>query len=182
MPRVTKDYEIGLRGRPDQVEAFATELKSEEGVYYWSGRMKNEDDRSYQTFAYSVSEELDETYVSNLAERWSKRFPGSVCYVYYRKEVTIWSGDYQSYIYLEYSNGVRSLRKEIGSHAEHKAHFGAMFPAEDTDSKCPCETNRSVKRNPLYSPYKDCPPRVKPSTQWAVENIMEAHEFIGRRR
>lgn len=181
MFRMSRDFELGLRGRVEDVDTFAKEIREPEDSSYWSGKYKEDENRSFQNYGFGLRDELNEDYVADLVRKWSLRFPEGTAYGYLRAEHSEWDGDHQHYIYLEFQNGDVTAREEITTHAQHKAHFGTRLKEDDEESKCACET-RSIRRNPLRAPYGDCPPRSNPSTHWAVENIMMAHEMIGRRK
>ena len=163
-------YEIGVRGYVKDVEDFEEKFQKVDENAYRSRR--ESDDVSFTRHVYTT-DEVTVGQVKAWTRYWSTLYPESVAYGYFRVETYDRSRGMEdwSITYFAYKNDELVERKDLATHEAYKAHFG------ETRS-CGCETRR---RNPLRSPYEDCPPRANPPTEWAVENIMYASEYMGRR-
>jgi hypothetical protein len=165
------EYEIGLAGREEDVVAFSERIK--EYGDYWTGRNDSESDRSFARYAWEGT--LDKETIIGWVQQWSIQYPHSECYFTIRTpEYSRLYGELNKYEVGAYRSGYTQDHRALSSHEEFLAYFGE-------NAKCECE-GRYARRNPLSSPFMDCPPRVDPPLAWAVENIMVASEMIGRRR
>lgn len=164
-------YEIGLRGTPDQVERFSEQIKENDSRFF-SVAYNGMTERSFRAHAGMFSSAFDLTSVQELAREWSLKFPSAESFYYLE---SLLKGGLQELRYGSYSSGNLSSIGLINSHEEHLTHFGKTRP-------CECE-HRTMQSdpNPHRAPYVDCPIRLNPPVKWAVENIMEASQWIGRR-
>jgi hypothetical protein len=156
--------EIGAQGSLKEVDAFTDELR---GKYsdYRRGFHNDGDIRSVERYTWSDSD----TVVGHLKAwipAWSEKYPTIRIY---GTATDMVGGD--EIRYLSYLGGV-GVDGTIIEHDRHVSIFGT----------CACLLKPSFySRHPLESPFRDCPIRLNPPAEWAIKDIMNAHEMIGAR-
>jgi hypothetical protein len=157
--------EIGAQGSLKEVDAFTDELL---GKYsdYRRGLHNDGDTRSVGRYKWSDSD----TVVARLKTwlpAWSEKYP---IIRIYGTATDIDGGD--EVRYLSYFGGVFRVGETIIQHDRHVSIFGT----------CDCLIKSSFySRHPTESPFRDCPIRLNPPAEWAIKDIMNAHEMIGAR-
>jgi len=166
-------YEIGLSGTAEQVEEFGKVIR-ERDENFWSGTYREDTKRSFQRFI-GYTDDVVLTDIQETARKYSLDFQGAETFYYVESQETVGRSRFSNttITYGSYVGGSPTGSDTIKTHAQHKVHYYGL-------KDCDCENIR-VKNDPTFAPYPDCPSRVDPPTVWAVENILEANEYIGRR-
>jgi len=160
-------YDIGARrGTEQNVEAFIKDL-CEKYSDYRPGRHALPDFRSVHRVTWGDSDEFT-TELRVWLARWSRLHPDVEIFA------TVWGGWGSGFVeYVSFRKGEFYLGQKIQSHARF----------EELVASCEClDRPKYYERYPTEAPFADCPIRLNPPTQWAVENIMEVMERMPVRR
>lgn len=167
MTRVS--YELGIRGRVADVADFTARM--EKYGDYTATRRNKDEDTSYSRTAWSSYNSAE--YKSRVAG-WARGFST----IYPESEIDYTCQDWgrgerpSTEIYFgKYKSGEFLVGETLVTHQRTLEVLGS----------CDC-SSYYYKRHPTWAPFGDCPIRLNPPTQWAIENIMEAHERIGTRK
>ena len=162
------NYEIGARGTAEQVETFVERLRKFGD--YRHGRYGKQTMRSLQRRLFLEEPQTVSGFVEQLhawARHWSEDCPGTEIFV------TLTEYGKEGVYYGSYRLG------SVVAGAKIVSHDSFVEALEECD--CTMRTT-FFERYPTDAPFADCPVRANPPTQWAVANIMDAHEMIGMRR
>lgn len=165
-------YEIGLRGKFDDVAEFSENMK--EFTTYYTGSVKEAGNRSFQASKWVDLGEQDElrNKIDGWTKGWSIRYPLSEAYYYFTAGLPA----KRVVHYARYVAGDRTLVGTIDSHTSYDSTMPKFGVAQ-----CECHNNW-YESNPTMTPFEDCPIRVNPPTAWAVENLMEVMDRLPIRR
>ena len=163
-------YEIGARGTDTDTTALRKNLRDDHG--YYGGRFHEETVKSVYTAKWLDSGEtvLDFTRkLTGWCAEWSKKYPEAEVFWFLTDQSDRDSG----LRYATFRDGEFYRGATIIQHGDFVSEFG----------DCDCTTRETYfGRYPEEAPFVDCPVRLNPPTEWAVERIMDASEYIGVRR
>ena len=161
-------YELGIRGTTPECERFVEELQ-EKYPSYMNGRWRDETIRSVYKRAWLEDKNLSEyrEQIRDWCVLLSMRFwEAEIFYT-----LTEWRGE--EVMYATFREGEFYTGETIVTHSRLVENFG----------ECDCTfRGQYYERYPTEAPFVDCPIRLNPPTNWAIENIMNASECIGMRK
>lgn len=163
-------YEIGSRGSDEDTSALKRDL-IEQPYGYGTGRYAEETVKSVSMARWLGSETVTDftRRLTQWCSEWSKKYP-----------------DLEVFWFLTNQHG-RDEGVRYATFREGEFYRGATLirhdDFQDELGECDCTMRTSYyNKYPTETPFHDCPVRLNPPTAWAVENIMYADEYIGRRK
>lgn len=172
MARIT--YEMGVRGEESDVSLFEKEML--DYIAYSPGQNRDSNDKSFvasQWFTTTTDDEFRNTVIK-WTTHWSRQCPTSEAYYSF---VGGSVGDRTIY-YGRFKDGAPVDFGIISNHDMYEAVMPKFGYAP-----CECSTGW-YETHPIETPFADCPIRLNPPTQWAVEHLTHAMDTlsIGRAR
>lgn len=163
-------YEIGARGSDESTSALRRAL-IEQPYGYGTGRYAEENIKSASMAKWLGDETVTEftRRLSKWCAEWSDKYPDLEVFWF----LTEHHGRDEGVLYATFCEGEFHHGATLIRHEDFQDEFG----------ECDCTARKSYyNKYPTETPFSDCPVRLNPPTAWAVENIMYADEYIGRRR